>query len=195
MQRYHVHRPTEQVWWPLYDTARIDRLPELLNFFQVPMHSIGMEPKTEADTNMYTSGQISSGNCFLVSGIRVAFTPDAYLHRNRYHADLQDIKRVLLGGRLEFRVGNRIYSQGAPLARFPSCFQQFANISPDLFRRFLQKRSLLRVQKDAYFKIVPVMIQENQHFAVTIRYGEREQLKLNAPGKLQVILDGVLVRD
>lgn len=196
LDRYRFSAPqlSDAVWWPLFDFQRVDRLRERHDFFQIPMHGIGMEPKTEADTNLYNAGTLPSGNHFLATGIRVLFVPDFELHRGRYRQDVQDCKRVLLAGALRFQIQNRIYSQGAPLARFPSCLPMFSPVDEQTFRRWLRKRSLLRVQKLSYFEIVPVYIQDQQHFCVSINFDPKQRHVLNAPGRLGVILDGRMIR-
>lgn len=197
LARYRSSVPGLQdaVWWPLYDFQRIERTRDRFDFFQVPIGGVGMEPRTERDTNMYMAGHLPHGNAFLATGIRVYFVPDADEHRGRYKQDMQDIKRVLLGGTLRFVVQNRLYTNGAPLARFPSCFPTFSTVDDATFRRLLRKRLLARVQKRAYYEIVPVYLQALQHFRVEVTFEKREQAKLNSVGQLGVILDGRLLRD
>lgn len=182
------------VWWPLYDFVRVERLQERYNFFQIPLGGVGMEPKTEADTNMYLPGQLPSGQQFLACGIRVLFVPDYEANRGRYKQDLQDLKRVLLAGTLRLQIQNRIYAQGAPLARFPSCFPMYSGVTPGQFRQYLRKRSLYRLAKKSYFEIVPVYIQATLNFLVSVEFDPAHRVKLNAPGRLGVILDGRIIR-
>lgn len=185
---------SDQIWSPLYDFERIEVLSPELHFFQRPIGAPGMEPKTDADTNMCLAGHLPTGQHFIATGIRVMFVPDFEAHRGRYKQDLQDYKRVLLGGHLEFVIQNRVYSAGAPLARFPACLPLFSDIDEKTFRRYLRKRILLRAQKLNYFAIVPVYVQANQFFRVSIRYPDKQRFRLNAPGRLGVILDGHIIR-
>lgn len=196
LSRYRSSVPGIQdaVWWPLYDFQRLDCTRERFDFFQLPI-GVGLDPRTERETNMYLAGCLPHGNSFLATGIRTYFVPDVELHRGRYRQDMQDIKRVLLGGTLRFVIQNRIYSQGAPLARFPSCFPTFSTVDDATFRKLLRKRLLMRAQKQSYYEIVPVFIQPQQHFRVEIYFEAHERAKLNAMGQLGVILDGRLLRD
>lgn len=186
----------DSVWWPLYDFRRIDATRERVDFFQMPIgFQVDGVCRTERETNMHVPGHMPHGNDFLATGIRVYFVPDADEHRGRYRQDMQDIKRVLLGGTLRFVVQNRLYAQGAPLARFPSCFPTFSTVDDATFKKLLRKRLLMRVQKHAYYEIVPVYLQQLQHFRVEVSFERHERAKLNAMGQLGVILDGRLIRD
>lgn len=179
------------VWWPLYDFVRIERIHPWLQFFQYPM---GQRDKTESDTDMYLAGYLPAENNFLVTGIRVLFIPDAYEHRGHDANDRQDLRRVMLHGRLRMQIQNRVYNLGGPLARYPACFPIYHDVSESFFRRAVRRMSLTRLMKTAYHEVVPVLIAANQAFSVSIHYDDRECATLNSPGRLGVILDGKLIR-
>lgn len=190
----------ETVYAPLYDYRVVRSILAYQCFFQHPV-GVAVEEgvRTQRDTNMMMPGSMPAGNQFLITGLRVLFIPDVLGHRINRHEDEQDVNRMLLGGELRLRIGNREYVHDAPLAKFPSCLPKtwmaelaYLNADDEEARwRAVYDPSVTRAAGMAYYKITPLYIPANMHFMVEIMH---EPQALNTPGKLGVILDGHLWR-
>ena len=173
----------QAIWQPLYDCVYLDRG----GHYEFFLHPIGMKPlpikehndhvKTAEQTNMVLPGQLPADNSFYCMGIRVAFFPGKTA---MYYWDSYQIRS---NGVLRFHIQNRRYVEQAPLAAFPPMLDTMPCIKDNNKAR----------AHYGYFEIVPTLIESNKYFGVDITLNSR--IRLSAVGKLQVFLDGYLIRD
>lgn len=189
----------DQRFAPVYDYQVIESVFAVTTFFAIPVgqSTVAHGIRTTRDTNIYAAHTLQEE--FMCTGIRVLFVPDCTRHRGGPE-DAQDARRVLLGGELRFRIGSRDYVRDAPLAKFPSMMPktwmgELTYLTPDAEEahwQMLYDPALPRMAKLGYYTMTPYYIQRNQFFEVQIL---NEPGPLNAPGKLGVILDGIMMRE
>lgn len=162
---------------PLYDYFEIAGGGSY-DFFAFPIGSklvnAGIEQtKTEADTNLWSSGMLTRGNDFFLTGIRVCFFP------GELSTDpVLDTRKLYGNGALRFDIMNRSWLTLGPLAMFPPMTRVEY---PHTLQRF------------GYFAMEPVLwIEECQHFRVRLSLDSR--IRLSAPARLGVHFDGFMLR-
>lgn len=186
----------EEVTWPLYDYQPVRPGGDSqMDFFQRPLGSQveGFGVRGLTSTNMYKAHQLPEHNAFYMTGLRVLFFPDFVQLRGNVKQDAQDIARVMLSGVLSFEIGDRLYLRDGPMCKFPACFPTyFGNLKPDQrLTSWMKRGRYIEVAQQAYKAIVPVYIQDHLMFRVRIHELNTD---LHAPGRIGVILDGLLVR-
>lgn len=185
---FPVRAPTQQVFWPLYDYMNIGQNEaRRLTFFEFPMGAIN---KTDADTNLYHHGRIPDGNSFFMSGLRLLFIPDWPLHRMRRKQDERDVRRFLSTGVLRFIIQNRVYISDGPLYKFPACFPTYDR-DQEFLRKAIRTSRRIRLARQAYYAIQPLMFDHNVTFRVEIDHLPNW---LDAPARVGVIIDGRMNR-
>lgn len=135
---------SEVVQQPLYDHLLYPAAGTvLLAFFQsqigagltTALGGTAGTTKTPQDTNMTLSGQLSSGQEFLIQSIELSFYPGSVSTANTYTIDaltfflaaasavptaqVDDVNVFYQGGLLELFILNKPYLQDAPLMKFP----------------------------------------------------------------------------
>lgn len=122
----------DQIWYPLYDYLSYPTAGQTqLAFFTQPIgQGTTSAPgatgsKTEADTNLTSSGLLPKGNRFYFVGVELKWWPALAAARgpaaeNTVGTNWIDTYNVLKSGWLRIRIQNRDYLQDGPLDMFPA---------------------------------------------------------------------------
>jgi hypothetical protein len=207
--KYVVNRAGqwEAIRWSLYDFQAYPAAGTTqLTYFQTQVGSGG---RTLSDTNMQLSSQIMQGQMFLVESVEIAFWPTTPTGANAAYlpaafgadaAPLQvnDEYIFMRSGNLVFTIGSKPYLQEAPMGRFPakSHFDLSAAVgSQTTPAAALQTRVAVgkMVGRPYLLTPYPVLLDAGQSFQIQLTWPEGLQA-INAPARVQVILDGVLFR-
>lgn len=175
----------EALWQPIYDTLVYPAAGATnLVAFQNP---VGVGGTTKAATNVQSAGMFPAGQNFIATEITVEFTPGAVTTAAAYFTDLLAFSN---SGWLELNVGSKNYLTEAPMGAFPTKhrLQPFAvndaSAAPTVFR-YAQNRGEI-------YNITPVLIPQNQNFAVTLQWPVL--VPVSAQASIQVKLGGYLFR-
>lgn len=203
--KFNVNREGwEKIKQSLYDrTAYAAAGQTQLTFFQAPVGSGG---KTLSDTNMTLAGQLPTNQNFLVEAIEIFFFPTTPTVAAQLPAAFgaQAVAQIVndayifnRGGNLRFLIGSKDYLQEAPLQKFPAS-RQFHIEAALADGTTLAANSQSRIAFAAsvgrpYVLNPPVLLVENQNFAVTLAWPEGVQAITN-PASVFVSLEGVLLR-
>lgn len=167
-------------------------------FFQAPMGCMG---KTEADTNMYLSGQLPKGNRFMATGIEMIFLPAQGLSKAKRIADVNAAAR---SGLVRMCIGNRQYFMAAPLAAVPARAYWYQDRKDEtekaVTRMNLRAQLTEQFRETDYgafggkpFDLVPVFIDAGQSFRVIV--SKLAPLPSGEDGELWCRINGRLIRD
>lgn len=206
LSKYSVNRPGwEAVRQTLYDYQAYAAAGHTqLTFFALP---VGQSSKTLTDTNMTLAGQLPKNQEFLLQSLEVWFSPTTPTVAAQMPAAFgaQAIAQVIndsyivgRSGNLTLTIGSKPYLQEAPLGRFP----QKAHFAVDgavadvtTAGANLQSRMAFGYWcgRPYLLEPAPLLLTENQNFAVTLSWPEGVQAITN-PGRIGIIFDGILYR-
>lgn len=207
LSQYNVTLPGwEAITQSLYDyQAYAAAGQSILNFFAIPQ---GQSSKTLSDTNMTLAGQLPANQMFLVQSIEVPFFPTvpavAAQNPAAYGAGaiaqiVNDVYIVYRTGNLQFTVGSKNYCTEAPIGRFPG--KTYFNVSSsnsDASTAAASQQTRIAFAQAAgrpYALMAPIKLEATQNFNVSLNWPEGVQaLPSGNPGRIGVILDGVLYR-
>lgn len=206
--KYSVNRPGwEVIRQSLYDfQAYAAAGQSVLTFFAVP---VGQSGKTSTDTNMSLAGQLPLNQDFLVQSIEIIFFPvvpnvaadaPAAFGAQAIAQRINDTYLVHRTGNLNLNIGSKSYLQEAPLGRFPpkTHFRLDGTIADQsTIAASLQSRVVNGYWEGRPYLIAPAQLQltSTQNFNVTLNWPEGVQaLPSGAPGRIGVVLDGLLYR-
>lgn len=206
LSKYSVNRPGwEAIRQSLYDTQVYAAAGQTqLTYFSLP---VGQGGKTLSDTNMTLAGQLPKNQEFLIQSIELLFEPTtptvaaqmpAAFGAQAIAQIVNDSYIVGRGGNLNLTIGSKPYLQEAPLGRFPAkahfCVDgALADVTTA--GASLQSRIAFGYWAGRPYMLdpAPLLLPENQNFSITLAWPEGVQAITN-PGRLQVILDGILYR-
>lgn len=206
LSKYSVNRPGwEAVRQTMYDFQAYQAAGHsFLQFFALP---VGQGGKTLSDTNMTLAGQLPKNQEFLIQSIEVQFFPTtptvAAQMPGAFGAGvaqqlLNDVFIVGRSGNLQMIIGSKPYLQEAPLGKFPP--KTHLNIDAALSDATTAAANLQGRSGYAYWggrpyvlDPAPLLLPENQNFAITLNWPEGVQAITN-PGRIGVVLDGILYR-
>jgi hypothetical protein len=212
LSQHVVSDPSRQdeIWSPLYDSAAyVSASTVTLNFFS---QQIGQGTtsapgatgvKTEADTNLNSSGTLPLGNRFYCTGLEVVMYPGVSPGRGGV-ADatagnfVNDVYVLGKSGVLRFRIQNRDYIFDTPLQIFPptSGLQGFAGLSTNLTTGAATYSEVAYARWGGMpYNIVPVYIESTQGFTCQMTWPAAITLPSATNPRLQVRLRGRLIRD
>lgn len=212
---------TDVVWWPLYDSIAYPSAGQgAFSFYSNPIGQ-GVtstpgggagNPKTIYDTNLTIGNQLTSGNDFFMIGSESNFSPgvsNAALPLTVLpgRANLpttigifaNDIWSVGQGGIKKFSVGtDRNYFQDGPLAIFPPSqrlagFSALANETSTTGAGAGSEVTYATWSGELY-TMIPVYIQQNQNFTMTVSYAALIPTNSGQIGRLIDRMRGYLIR-
>lgn len=195
----------EGIWQPLYDYHDIDNGLAATSevYFQNP---IGQNGKTLADTNMESAGQLPRPKFFLITSVHVAFFPTAVptsLQAAAAQSEFNDAYNLLKSGYLDLFVGSKTYLNDGPLMRFPPDYRLAGTAAlADVTTAGADLASKIDYATAAgpSYAIVPILLEPNQNFAVTLNWpGGRpllngESTTGQSTSRLGVYFNGYLYR-
>ena len=204
---FNVNRPGwEKIRQSFYDRLAYPAAGATeLQFFAQPA---GQGGKTNSDTNMTLAGQLPKNQVFLIQGIEVFFFPtvpsvDAQLPAAfGAGAAAELVNDAYIFGRsgvLELFIGSKAYLTESPLQKFPAgrnfhveaALSDATTAAANLQSRIAFASSVGR----PYFLQPPILLIENQNFAVTLKWPSGVQaLPSTNPASVYVSLEGTLVR-
>lgn len=204
LAQYNVNRPgaIEAVWQPLYDYQTYAAAGQTsLTFFQTPVGG-GSTPRTLADTNMRSAGQLPAPQQFLVQNVQVILLPGftvSSLGAAAATSFAQDVYSILSSGVLRMRVGSKDYVEMAPLMEFPPTtkLSGFAAASDASTAGAGLAWKMTYASADGVpFSVVPIRLIANQNFSVTLEWPTAVAVpSTNATTKIGVKLGGYLYRN
>ena len=202
LSQYNVNRPgqIEAVYQPLYDYQLYAAAGQTsLTFFQVPVGG-GAVPRTLADTNMRSAGQLPAPQQFLIQSIQVQLLPGFALTSAAAIAATsfaQDAYTILANGILRLRVGSKDYVEHSPLIDFPptSRMSGFAAASTGTGDATTFKATY--AQADGVpFAVVPIRLIASQNFSVTLEWPAAVAVpSANATTRIGVKFTGYMYRN
>lgn len=163
--RYNLTGAAEMIYQPLYDTETYCNGVERIDFFSRP---VGVDGKTDADTNMYLPNALPLYVDFLLEGIAI---------------DLP--AKLAKEGEIEFIIGSKIYFRFAPLTLFR---RQILIVKADDDPRLIER---LKNWSNNYapYRIDPeLMLVSQQNFVVSLRW--RKMPVVTKPVRVRVELCG-----
>jgi len=206
LSRYSVNRPGwEAIKQSLYDYQVYAAAGQTqLTFFALP---VGQGGKTLTDTNMTLAGQLPKNQEFLITSVEVWFSPTtptvaaqmpAAFGAQAIAQIINDAYIVGRSGNLNLTIGSKPYLQEAPLGRFPqkAYFDLNAALS-DVTTAGANLQSRIAYGhwcgRPYLLDPAPLLLPENQNFSVSVAWPEGVQA-ITSPGRIGVILDGLLYR-
>lgn len=206
LAQYNVNRPgqIESVWQPLYDYQTYAAAGQTsLSFFQVPIGGlVGSTPRTLADTNMRSAGQLPAPQQFLVVNVQVQLLPGftvSSLGAAAATSFAQDAYTILKNGVLRFRVGSKDYLEHSPLLDFPpsSHLEGFAAVADATTAAAALCSQISYAQSSgSLWAVAPIRLIANQNFSVTMEWPSAIAVpSTNATTKIGVKLGGYLYRN
>ncbi len=164
-------------------------------FFQFP---IGVQGKTEAQTNLYQSHQLLPNTRFIVHGMELVFLPHPSLNKAQRVADINAAAR---GGFAQFDVQNRPFASAAPLAACPAAPYWRMPLKDEPGLPEDARAALTEQFRDtdygafggAPLVVKPIFIECTQSFSV--RVSHLAPLPSGLDGTLWCRLPGSLIRD
>lgn len=163
-------------------------------FFQNPK---GQGGKTIQDTNMLNAGQLTTPQAFLVEALSVDFFPAKEAGESNVATaatNWNDQKAFREGDiSLDFRISNKSYVQQAPMQKFPSSagLAGGAALSGQITAATVELIDYATCRGNM-FQIVPVLIESNVSFSVTIQ--SKALVPVTADTKIGVNLHGLYYR-
>jgi hypothetical protein len=208
--RNTVPGQADTIVYPLFDYQAYPAAGALqLTFFATPQGQGATSAqnaagtKTYADTNMQNAGLLAQGNRFFTTGIEVLFWPgnnpgfgataDASLGRN-----WNDVYAIMRSGWLNFRIQNRDYALDGPLQVFPptSRLEGVGSVTSTLTAGAATAGEIDYATAAGFpYNIVPVMLQSNQFFVVTLNWPALVPTPSTTAARIGVRLRGQLIRD
>lgn len=156
------------------------------------------------DTNMQQAGQMTGGEAHVVMSIRLKLiqaVADAFAsaaiapaYREAYMA-LECGGSGVTGNWLEFRIGDKLYTQAGPLSLFPSGFglgPVFSSTATTAVQSASVPQSGSPDNLAIWKQDPPTLILPNRTFNVTLKW--RNAAALTTAGKIGVTLDGYRIR-
>jgi len=201
----------DEIYAPLYDSIVYPAAgAQQLTFFALPIgQGVTSAPgaagaKTENDTNLTNAGLLPLGNRFYCTGIELQFFPgvnpgtgptaDALFIGQFWN----DVYAVAKAGWLRFRIQNRDYTLDGPLMNFPPV-TRLAGVASATSTLTAGAATLDQIQYATLagmpYNLVPVFIESNQSFVVTVNFGAAVALPSTVAGRMFVRLRGRLIRD
>jgi len=183
----------------------------ILTFFAQPLGQgtavLGGGAKSLSDTNMTLAGQLPTNQEFLIQSIEVLFYPatptvaaamPSAFGAQAAAVSVNDSYIVRRAGNLQLLIGSKPYLQEAPLVRFPpkAYFDLSAALSDvTTAGAALQSRIAFANALGRPYMLHPasLLLTSNQNFSITLNWPEGVQAISN-PGKIGVVLDGILYR-
>ena len=183
-----------------------------LNFFQNPIGQgtgFGGGTKTLSDTNMNLGGQLASGNMFVIGTIEIEFQPTtptvtaqmpAVFGAQAVAAIINDAYVFWRAGNFTLQILQKVYSQEAPLMRFPSQSDfsiqaAFADVSTA--GASFQSRAAFASAYGPVFSLAPnnLLLPETTNFKATLSWPEGVQaLPSTNPARVFVRFGGMMAR-
>ena len=169
-------------------------------FFQNP---VGGGALTLEDTNMQAAGSLPSPQKFLVYGFGVDYLPGtAPIQGPRADAatsQINDVYAILRRGYFNFSIGEKSYSRIAPLMQLPTRAHINGQMSIDSQTTpaaTLQVLGSFGFSDGDVYRPVPVLLEANQNFSVTIGFpaGVQAIPSGDTAARIGVNLYGVLYR-
>lgn len=174
-----------------------------MTFFALP---VGQGGKTLSDTNILTAGALPANTEFLVDSIQVLFLPTvpavaadnpAAQGAKAVANIVNDVYKFYRTGNLTFTIGQKNYTQEAPLGRFPAATKFNLSAAVALAGEVADANSRITYAQAGgpLYKVSPAGLRlvSTQNFSVTLNWPEGAQVITN-PARVGVILDGVLYR-
>jgi hypothetical protein len=213
-----AHRTTvpgvqDSVWSPLYDSQPYVAAGQTqLNFFANPIGTGTTSapgatgPKTDADTNMVSSGLLAKGTEFYCEGLELLFFPGilpvreavALANVGQFADDVWTFWRT---GWLKLRIQQRDYILDAPLGKFPPT-SRLQVVSATQIAPAGAATATSTVYENTYaslggarYDIVPTYIYSNQSFGVQLNWPAAVALPSGQDARISVRLRGYLIRD
>lgn len=206
LTKYQVNRAgqPEVIWSPLYDYATYAAAGQtVLTFFQSP---VGQNGKTYADTNIDAAGQLPNQKAFLVNHIEVMFWPGVSPANAKVNTAAaggnpnlsNDEYAFRKSGFLKFFIGSKDYLIDGPLQVFPPSTRVagYAALSDSTTVAGAQGTQV-DYGSDAgmLYEIIPVKLESNQNFNVTLNWPTAVALPSNQPARVGIRLGGWLIRN
>lgn len=189
----------EGIWQPLYDFQTYPNAGTTkMTFFQLP---IGQSSKTEADTNMESAGQLPQPKFFLATSIMLVlfpgFNPSIEQAAPPADSHWNDQYAFHKSGYLDLFIGSKSYLKSGPLGRFPPDFRlagaaALSDASTAAVNLF--SRTEYATMAGPVFSIVPVLLEPNQNFNVTLNWPTAVAMPSGIDSRVGVMLNGYLYR-
>ena len=224
LESYKVNRPGEPEVirqrlydYQLYATAGSTQM----TFFALPLGqgmtsssgAVAGSPKTYADTNMETAGQLPRPKNYLLESIEVYFEPGSVSTANTFTiqtpvvfnttaaaavlAQITDVNAIRVSGYLELYIGSKTYLTEAPLGAFPMKTRMELDAAIGLAGTNAQPAVLAAVNARTggrpYYMDPPIVLETSQNFAVYLKWPVAIATVANN-GRIGVIFDGVMYR-
>lgn len=206
---HRVTVPGEQdaIYSPLYDSLTyLAAGQQSLTFFAVPIGQGTTSapgatgPKTEADTNLTNAGLLPKGNRFYCTGLEFSFLPGSLPGNTGALAttgqNTNDVNAVAKAGWARFRIQNRDYTIDGPLGVFPPLNRLAVASTP---ASVVTATTIVQTDYAAFagapYNIVPVFIESNQAFSVSVFFPALVALPSTVAGRIFCRLRGQLIRD
>lgn len=205
------------IWNPLYDSISYPSAGQLLfSFYANPIGQgtssdpgVGAIAKGLRDTNLTIGNQLTSGNEFYMIGSETIFSPgvsNANLPLKVLPAAtdvptttglfINDVWSVLSGGLKTLTVGtDRVYLRDGPMAMFPPAtrLQGMVAASGNAATNTGVDITYAAASGELY-TVVPIYIQSNQNWTLTVSYGALIPTPSTQIGRLVDRMRGYLIR-
>lgn len=164
--------------------------------------------KTLADTNMKVGGQLPEGHAYRAESMEIAFLPGSDATADTFAlqspvvwaavaaatltAGIDDVNAFYNAGWVEFKIGDKMICQEAPIGRFPvKTYREIAGMVATNSATTSEALFAMNVAKGRpYYFPVPVTIAPKDTFSVALKWPAVVATPSGKNGQVKVILDG-----